>query len=86
MLAIRNPSTPWNLDLSTVRSTPVRRTLVAEFQRRSRLESNVDVDSRMPVQLFLQVVVNRPNPVWCGRDANVIQKREHGFQRTVLTQ
>ena len=35
MLATWNPSTPWRLCLSTVRSAPVR----AEFQLRSRLES-----------------------------------------------
>ena len=38
--------------------------------------ANVDVDSGMSVQLFLQDVVNRPHRVWCGCDVHIIQKRE----------
>ena len=35
--------------------------------------ANVDVDSGMPVQLFVQDVVNRSHLVWRGRDVHVIQ-------------
>ena len=89
MLATQNPSTPWRLGLSTVRSAPIRHTLWPN-------SSGVPDLSLANVELFLQNVVNRSHPVWRGRDVHVIQKREQplsidqpcpdGFQRAVLTQ